>query len=105
MVTIPIGFSYKYQAAASANVVVCDQPAILNKIIVGKDVGSAVIEVSDHASNGDGNVKIYIEDSNIATKSGFEIDCGNMEFKVGICADLTNQTNVTFVFRQTTSNA
>lgn len=99
------GYSYKYQAAAAANVVVCDQSAILRGIIVGTDVGSSVIEVSDHASDGDGNVKIYIADSNIATKGGFFIDCGNMEFKAGICADITNQTHVTFVFRQIGANA
>lgn len=99
------GYNYDYQAAADTDIVVCDQPAILHGIIVGADVGSAVIEVSDHASDGDGNVKIYIAGSNIATDSGYFIPTGDMEFKVGICADLTNQTNVTFVFRQITSNA
>ena len=37
-----------YQAAASADVVVSNQPAILHGIIIGADVASAVIEISDH---------------------------------------------------------
>jgi len=89
-------YEYKYQAAAAADVVVSTGPAILKRIIVGKDVAASVIEVSDHASDGNGNVQIYIANDNIGSKWGvIEVDA---IFKVGICADLTNQTNVTFVW-------
>ena len=85
-----------YQATAAANVVVTAKPAILLRIIVGKDVGSSVVEVSDHASDGDGNVKIYLEGDTL--KGVYEI---NATFNTGICVDLTNQTNITFIYKNT----
>lgn len=88
---------YTYQAAAAANVVVATGKAILHRILVGKDVSSSVIEVSDHASDGDGNVQIYAEGSTLMTSNGGVIEVGAL-FKNGICADLTNQTNVTFIW-------
>ncbi len=42
-----------YQAAAAANVVVTTKPAILERILIGADVGSAVIEISDSIDDGD----------------------------------------------------
>lgn len=87
-----------YQAAAAADVVVSTGPAILEKIIIGADVASAVIEVSDSASDGDGNVQIYLAGSTLMTSCGGEVIVG-ATFQHGICADLTNQTNVTFVWR------
>lgn len=85
--------TYKYLASAGADQVVCAKPAVLHRIIVGKDVLNAVIEVSDHASDGDGNVKIYLAGNTLLGVYECEI-----YFPVGICVDLTNQTNVTFVF-------
>ena len=83
-----------YQAAAAVNVVVTAKPAKLLRIIVGADVGSAVIEISDHASDGDGDVKIYLAGD---TLSGvYDI---NANFTKGISADITNQTNLTFVYK------
>lgn len=84
----------KYQAAAAANVVVCADEALLIGYIVGTDVGSSVIEISDSATDGDGNVKIYQAGD---TLSGYyEV---NAVFKNGITADLTNQTHVTFIYQ------
>lgn len=88
------GKSTKYQATAAANVVVKASAGFLERIIVGKDVASSVIEISDHASDGDANVKIYLKGD--ALKGVYEV---NAEFATGICADLTNQTNVTFIYR------
>lgn len=86
-----------YQAAAAADVVVATGKAILHRIIVGADVASAVIEVSDSPSDGDGNVKIYVGGSTIMTSVGGVIEVGAI-FNDGICADLTNQTKVTFIW-------
>lgn len=86
-------FSYKYQAAAAADVVVKATPGLLHAIIVGKDVSGGIIEVSDHAADGDGNIQVYLEDPNVGT---YVVDA---KFTVGICADLTTQTNVTFIYR------
>lgn len=88
---------YTYQAAAAADVVVTAKPAILHRILVGKDVASGVIEVSDHASDGDANVKIQYDGSTLMTATGGCIEVGAI-FLNGITADLTNQTQVTFVW-------
>lgn len=91
-------YQITYQAAAAANVVVSADPCYLHKIIVGADVASAVIEVSDSATDGDGNVKVYAAGNTLMTSLGGEIEV-NAKFAKGITADLTNQTNVTFIWR------
>lgn len=87
-------FKTTYQAAAAANVVISATPAFLHAIIIGKAVPNGILEVSNHASDGDGNVQIYID---TCTCPAFTIV--NALFDVGICADMTLQTNVTFVWR------
>lgn len=87
-------FQLTYQAAAAANVVVSAVPAFLHAIIVGKAVPNGVVEVSDHDSDGDGNVKIYID---TCTCPAFMIV--DAKFDVGICVDMTLQTNVSFIWR------
>ena len=83
-----------YQATAAANVVIKATQGFLHAIIIGKNVGAgAIVEVSDHATDGDGDVKVYLEAPTVNT---YIVDA---MFTVGICADLTNQTNVTFVWR------
>ena len=82
-----------YQAAAAANVIVKAEPGLLHAIIVGKDVAGGIIEVSDHATDGDGNVVLYIEDAAVGVH---QVD---MTFDVGIAVDMTTQTNVTFIWR------
>ena len=87
-------FGVTYQAAAAANVVVKATQGLLHSIIIGKDVGAgAIVEVSDHATDGDGNVKVYLEAPTVGT---YLIDAF---FEVGITADLTNQTKVAFIWR------
>lgn len=86
-------FTRTYQAAAAANVIIKAAPAFLHSIIVGKDVAGGIIEVSDHATDGDGAIRIYLEDPVVGT---YLVDA---EFTVGITADITTQTNVTFVWR------
>lgn len=89
--------TYKYFATAGANKVVCAGPAILHRIIIGIDVGSAVVEVSDHESDGDGDVKIQLNGNTLHTTTSGVVEV-NAHFHKGITADLTNQTQVTFVF-------
>lgn len=93
--------TYSYQATAGDNKVILAAPGFLYGIIIGKDVASSIIEVSDHASDGDGNVKIHLESSTLmtATKGYLPV---NASFNTGICADLDNQTNVTFIYRTAT---
>jgi len=87
-------FTKTYQATAAANVVVKATQGLLHAIIIGKSVGAgAIVEVSDHATDGDGNVKVYLEAPAVGS---YLVDAF---FEVGITADLTNQTNVTFVWR------
>lgn len=93
----PAKASYAYQAAAAANVVVSATPAILVGIIIGADVGSAVVEVSDHASDGDGNVKIMLTGSTLMTSCKGYVPVGAY-FATGIASDMTNQTDVTFIY-------
>lgn len=89
---------YKYQAAAAANVVVSAKPAYLLGIIIGANVGSAVVEVSDHASDGDGNVQIYLAGDTLMTFTGGYVPV-NAAFNTGICVDMTNQTHCTFIYK------
>jgi hypothetical protein len=96
IVSYPAKATYVYQAAAAANVVVSATPAILVGMIIGADVGSAVIEVSDHASDGDGNVEIELTGSTLMTSCGGYVPVGAY-FGTGIASDMTNQTDVTFI--------
>jgi len=83
-----------YVATAGVDEVIATCPAYLERIIVGKDVGSSIVEVSNSAADGDGNVQVYLEGS---TLSGvYEV---GSEFNKGICADITLQSNITFVWR------
>lgn len=83
----------KYQAAAGANVVVSGAPGFLKAIVVGKAVAGGIIEVSDSATDGDGNIKVYLEAPAVGT---YEV---NARFLEGITADITTQTNVSFIYR------
>lgn len=86
-----------YQAAAANNVVIAGGKCVLHRILVGADVGSAVIEVSDHATDGDGNVKIYFAGSTIMTSVGGVIEVEAL-FNNGITADITLQSHLTFIW-------
>ena len=86
-------YSYKYQAAAAVDVVVKPSPGYLHAIVVGADVAGGIIEVSDHATDGDGNVQVYLADPAVGT---YIVDA---YFATGIAADITLQSNVTFIYR------
>ena len=80
-----------YQAGAAVNVVIADHPVFLHSIVIGKDDAGGIIEISDHATDGDGNVVLYIADPVVGT---ILIDA---MFNVGICCDITTQTHITFI--------
>lgn len=87
-------FKYKYQATDSADVVIKGAPGFLYAIIVGKADANASIEVSDHATDGDGNVKIFLEGAPVGTH------LIQAEFSTGITADLIGgPQRVTFVYK------
>lgn len=85
-----------YFATAGDNKVVCAGKAILHRIIFGADVASGDVEISDHASDGDGNIVMQLTGSTLMTAHGtVEV---NAHFHKGICLDLINQTKVTVVW-------
>ena len=86
-------FTRTYIAAAGADNVIKAAPGLLHSIIVGKDVNGGIIEVSDHATDGDGNIVLYIADPAVGV---YPVD---MTFDVGIATDIATQTNLTFVWR------
>jgi hypothetical protein len=87
-----------YFATAGTDKIISTGPAILEKIIIGADVASAVIEVSDSPTDGNGNIQLRLAGSTLMTSCKGEVAVG-ATFQFGISADLTNQTNVTFVWR------
>jgi hypothetical protein len=93
-------YQLSYTATATANVVVKNKPGFLHAIIIGEWVTGGTIEVSDHASDGNGNVKIFLK-AGATDASGFpKTVIVDAEFKVGICSDIgASQTKVTFIFR------
>lgn len=82
-----------YLASAADNQIVSTGPCTLHKIIVGKDVASSVIEISDHVSDGDGNLIAKIEGSALKGVYVFEATCVK-----GLTLDLANQTGVTVIW-------
>jgi len=93
-------YQLKYSAAAATDLVVKNKPGFLHAIIIGEWITGGTIEVSDHATDGDGNVKIFLK-AGATDASGFpKVIIVDAEFKVGICADITaSQTYVTFIYR------
>lgn len=87
-----------YQATAGANKVVKAKPGVLHSIIVGKWVASGVIEVSDHASDGDGNIVIKITGAGTNIDSFPKVFPIEAKFDTGITADIANFTDVTFIY-------
>jgi len=92
-------YKHYYQAAAAANVIVKGQPGYLHSIIIGKFVSGGIIEVSDSATDGDGDVKIFLETTGTDTAFPKVIPVGTY-FEDGITADITgSQSYVTFVYK------
>lgn len=84
-----------YKATAATNVIISAGPAILHGIIIGADVASSTIEISDSIDDGNGNIVVSLAGSTLMTSCGGYIPIG-LAFTKGIAADIANQTKVTF---------
>jgi len=92
-------YNIAYQAAASANVVVKATPGFLHAIVVGAWIANGTIEVSDHASDGDGNVKIFITEAATNIDGFPKTFIVDANFAVGICVDQTTAIQVSYIYR------
>ena len=88
-----------YQAAAATNVIVATGKAILERIIIGADVASGVIEISDSDSDGNGNIVVRLAGSTLMTSNAGVVEIGAV-FDNGISCEMTNQTYVTFIWSE-----
>jgi len=88
-------YSYKYTSGPTTDWIVKGSAGFLHAIQVGAAVSSGVIEVSDHASDGDGAVKLYFAGDTI----GPAVYPLNMTMGTGITLDVTTQTHVTVIYR------
>ena len=86
-----------YFATAGDNKIVATGKAILHRIIFGADVAAADVEISDHASDGDGNIKMQLTGATLMTAHGGTVEVGAL-FEKGITLDLVNQTKVTVIW-------
>lgn len=84
------------KASTGDNQVVITGKCILHRIIVGADVASGAIELSDSATDGDENIILTLAGSTL--RGSYDI---GIIFEKGITVDQTNQTNVTYVVSPT----
>jgi len=92
-------YSYHYIAAPAADEVVKASAGFVHAIILGKWVTGGTVEVSDHASDGDGNVQVMLT-AGATDESGFPKTIPvNAEFATGITVDTIGLTDVTIIFR------
>lgn len=91
-------YSYNYVAAPAANTVVKSTSGKLVRIILGAWVTGGTVECSDHASDGDGNVKIFLT-MGATDESGLpkSVEIG-ANFATGITCDTIGATQVTFIY-------
>ena len=85
-------YKYAYQAAAAQDVVVKASPGFLHGIVVGAIVSGGTIAVSDHATDGEGNICVYF----IPSVAGTYIF--DMNFETGITANQYKPTNITYIY-------
>lgn len=79
-------------ASAGADNIIKAGPGFLHAIIVGTG-GTGTVEVSDHVSDGDANLKIVLTNPPVGV---YRVDG---IFANGITADIGTVTNITFVWR------
>lgn len=78
--------------STGTDLVVMTGKCVLHRIIVGKDVATSVIAVSDSATSGSADIKVRLTGSTL--KGVYEC---RTEFTNGITVTQTNQTDVTYV--------
>jgi len=95
----PDGYSYKYIAAPAADTVVKASAGYVHAIILGAWVTGGTVEVSDHASDGDGNVQVKLT-AGATDESGFpKTVIVDAYFATGITVDTIGLTDVTIIYR------
>ena len=101
-------YSVKYQDAAADNVVVKNSAGYLFGIVLGGlPIADASIEISDHASDGDGNIVFFPQggDGTDALLEQTLVDKFkgyipiNAIFSTGICVDQIAQTKCSYIYR------
>lgn len=99
LATVDVGkserYSYAYTSGPTTDWIVKGSAGFVHAIHVGAAVASSVIEMSDHATDGDGNVQIYQSGDTI----GPAVYPLNMTMGTGITLDITNQTHVTVIYK------
>ncbi len=92
-------YSQTYVAAAGDDNVIKNAPGFLHAIILGKWVTGGTLEVSDHATTGDATIKIKLT-AGATDATGFpKTIIVDAVFAVGITADITGLTDITFIWR------
>jgi hypothetical protein len=91
-------YNKTYVAAAAVNSIISAVPCHLHSIIIGADVASSVIEVSDNATDGDGTIVIKLAGSTLMTAVGGTL-LVDMKMHTGITCDVVNQTDLTYIWR------
>lgn len=89
------GYSVAYTSGPTTDWIVKAAAGHLHAIQFGAAVGSSIVEISDHASDGDGAVEFYYSGGTL----GPAIYPINATMGTGITLDVTNQTHVTVLFR------
>jgi len=95
----PDGYSYKHVSSGAINTIVKASPGFLHAIIFGGVTSAAggQIEVSDSATDGDGNKVVDLLNPTVGT---YIVDA---YFATGIAADTNNgvqtTSNVTYIYR------
>ena len=99
LATVDVGkaerYSYAYTSGPTTDWIVKGSAGFVHAIHVGAAVASSIIEMSDHASDGDAAVKIYQAGDTI----GPAVYPLNMTMGTGITLDITNQTHVTVIYK------
>jgi len=92
-------YNLTYVATAADNNVVKNKPGFLHAIILGEWVSGGTVIVSDHATDGNGNTKIYLK-GGATDASGFpKTIIVDAHFDVGITADVgASQTKISFIW-------
>ena len=92
-------YSSHYIAAPAADEVVKASAGYVKSVTLGAWVTGGTIEISDHASDGDGNVKYFLQ-AGATDESGFPktVPVGT-KFATGITVDTIGLTHVTINYR------
>jgi len=90
-------YNITYVEDAGDDNIIKNKPGYLHSIIIGEFVSGGIIEVSDHATLGDGDVKVCL--TTAATDTDFpKVVLVDAHFDVGITSSLTTQTKVSFIW-------